>query len=685
MKLISVVIPTYNCGAYIADAIDIVLNQTYKNIEIIIVDDGSGDDTKDILRRYAKFNTIKFLSQNNKGPAAARNMGVKEAAGEYVAFLDADDLWEKDKLEKSVYFMEHGGFDWIATGLKKITMDGQVLDERLMKKDAYGYNAATGELYDLKKRVFSYKFGLPVHAPTLVIRKHCFEKSGLFDESLLIHEDTDLVLRFQQDGLKGGFLNEMLTIYRYRPTSITKNRFVDNADQMYKVAKKHAKKLGLHNKDVKRDYSQLLWEVASRYYIEKKLLLTLKFTIMSMFYQQDMLKMIKIKKYAVKSITRDRGLQNPKRILYYEPCSGFGGSSNAIANLIKHLNRREYCPMLAIRHCGPQLESIKDVDVIKLKDYPIAPNNMASLAYVIFNAMIETVRIYILIKTKKVAVVHINVNLISGIPPAIASGIAGIPCICHLRQTRRLIRREKILVPWITRFIVLNGHAYDIYKQDIPEEKLKLIYDGVDLDSLSGVAHGRFKKEMNFNSDQLVGMVGRIVKGKGQREFILAAKAVLEKRPKTKFVIIGDSAGTADGYMGEIRTLVRERGLEGNITLTGWRKDMKDIMADLDVLVQATTTFPEGFGLTIIEAMALSKPVIATDIPGPSDIVDDGRTGFLVPAGDIASMARQMLCLLEDGELCRKMGSEGRRLVEKKFDVRNTVQNIEAIYKVLLS
>lgn len=98
--LISVVIPTYNRAHYVCEAIDSVLAQTYKNIEIIAVDDGSTDNTKDIIQQYSS--RIKYIYQNNAGPSAARNNGIKQSNGDLIAFLDSDDIWLAEKLERQV-------------------------------------------------------------------------------------------------------------------------------------------------------------------------------------------------------------------------------------------------------------------------------------------------------------------------------------------------------------------------------------------------------------------------------------------------------------------------------------------------------------------------------------------------------------------------------------------------------
>ena len=102
--LVSVIIPTYNSSQYIKEAIDSVLAQTYKNFEIIVIDDGSTDNTKEVLAPY--LSVIKYIYKNNGGPASARNRGIKEANGEFVAFLDADDVWKPDRLARGVDILD---------------------------------------------------------------------------------------------------------------------------------------------------------------------------------------------------------------------------------------------------------------------------------------------------------------------------------------------------------------------------------------------------------------------------------------------------------------------------------------------------------------------------------------------------------------------------------------------------
>lgn len=187
--LVSVIIPAFNSEKYIADAIDSILEQTYKNLEIIIVDDGSTDNTAETVRRYISIQTtdhrpqtIRYIYQENKGPAAARNRGIKEAKGEYIAFLDSDDIWLPEKLELQIRcFLDNNPLGFIYTGYYAIDESREVLGMGNIKNF-------------LKKEVFKKLFLKNVisTASTVMVKKECFDVVGLFDENLAVAEDWDM-------------------------------------------------------------------------------------------------------------------------------------------------------------------------------------------------------------------------------------------------------------------------------------------------------------------------------------------------------------------------------------------------------------------------------------------------------------------------------------------------------------
>jgi glycosyltransferase involved in cell wall biosynthesis len=189
--LVSVVTPTYNSGNFIAQAIQSVLEQTYQHHEVIVIDDGSTDETKDVLRGFNSY--IKYLYQENRGPSAARNAGIRAARGKYICFLDADDLWVANKLEVQLAFMEHHcDIGLVFSDFEEFDADrilrGSFLAEKVFRYDIVSEIPIREAFMKLVMENF-------IPTSTIMVRKECFEKVGLFDESLRSVEDRDMLLR----------------------------------------------------------------------------------------------------------------------------------------------------------------------------------------------------------------------------------------------------------------------------------------------------------------------------------------------------------------------------------------------------------------------------------------------------------------------------------------------------------
>lgn len=182
--LVSVIIPSYNQADFIDEAIGSVLNQQYANLEIIVVDDGSTDNTKCLLEKYQS--KITYIFQENKGPSSARNRGLICAKGEYIAFLDADDLWTSQKLNLQIQAIrEDNAIGIVGCGFYVIDKTGKIVKTWVPKK----YRDEDSFLSDLRIRNI---FGNPSVA---LMRRECLEKVGVFKEHLRFGEDWDMWLR----------------------------------------------------------------------------------------------------------------------------------------------------------------------------------------------------------------------------------------------------------------------------------------------------------------------------------------------------------------------------------------------------------------------------------------------------------------------------------------------------------
>ena len=202
-----------------------------------------------------------------------------------------------------------------------------------------------------------------------------------------------------------------------------------------------------------------------------------------------------------------------------------------------------------------------------------------------------------------------------------------------------------------------------------------MVPDGTDLATLAETRDSR--------SLCRVGLVGRISPWKGQHIFIQAAALVNQRFPHARFFIIGAALFGEDQYEQEVRQLPRQLGIHENVEFSGFRKDIGRAIAELDLLVHAST-IGEPFGQVIIEGMAAGKPVVATNGGGVPEIVEDGRTGILVPMADIEAMASAICRILSDPASAKAMGLRARQSVADHFTIEQTARRVEAVYAELL-
>lgn len=194
---VSVIIPTYNRSKYLINCLDSVFSQSFKDFEIIVVDDGSTDNTLSILDKYA--HKINYIKQKNLGVSSARNCGIKNSKGIWLAFLDSDDLWHKDKLRYQIDYLDKNEGALICHTDEKWYKNGLYINQMDKHKKSGG-------------RLFVKSLQMCMISPSSVmIKKDLFDKIGLFDESLPACEDYDLWLRITSQ-YDIGFIDKSLVI-----------------------------------------------------------------------------------------------------------------------------------------------------------------------------------------------------------------------------------------------------------------------------------------------------------------------------------------------------------------------------------------------------------------------------------------------------------------------------------------
>lgn len=227
--LVSVVVAAYNMAAYLPLAVQSALGQTYQNIEVLVVDDGSTDGTRDLVGPLLEDRRLKYFFQRNEGQASAKNRGVREARGQFIAFLDADDIWEREKLEKQIpLFLRSAAVGVVYSRVAYIDETGKdlgIADNELFRGRVSG---------PLLIRNF-IGFG------TSVVRAECFERLEGFDESITMGIDYDLWLRLSTQ-YEFDFVDRPLLRYRVWPGQMSgncKGRYASGIAIMQRFLEQH--------------------------------------------------------------------------------------------------------------------------------------------------------------------------------------------------------------------------------------------------------------------------------------------------------------------------------------------------------------------------------------------------------------------------------------------------------------
>lgn len=232
---VSIIMPCYNASKYLAQAIDSALNQTYTNLELIIINDGSTDNSENIILSYKKKDSrIQYYYQSNQGVSSSRNKGLKLASGNIIAFLDTDDVWEPINLEikiKALY--SNPNVSWVYSDLF-------LADESLSKSYVLIGGDDTNTVDSLLSRT-----GDVIYTPSgTIFNRECFFKSNItFDSNTNSSEDWDLCLRITAAGYKAKRILQPLWTYRILPTSLSRN--INNLTKGNLYVLKKADKQGL--------------------------------------------------------------------------------------------------------------------------------------------------------------------------------------------------------------------------------------------------------------------------------------------------------------------------------------------------------------------------------------------------------------------------------------------------------
>jgi glycosyltransferase involved in cell wall biosynthesis len=223
---VSVIVPAYNSGPYLAAALRSVFEQDYQPMEVIVVDDGSTDETASIAR---SFKDITYIFQSNRGPSSARNTGIGMSQGDFIAFLDADDCWPENKLRAQVLHLIENPETEVVMG--RIQCMGLLTDK---EKEKIKFEKPDNTM-------------ISINLGSGIFKKSVFDKVGFFDEALRYYEDHDWFLRAREQRTTMIILKQVTLLYRKHGDSLSRKRKKTDPNMLHILKKSLERRRGKNN------------------------------------------------------------------------------------------------------------------------------------------------------------------------------------------------------------------------------------------------------------------------------------------------------------------------------------------------------------------------------------------------------------------------------------------------------
>lgn len=390
-------------------------------------------------------------------------------------------------------------------------------------------------------------------------------------------------------------------------------------------------------------------------------------------------------------------MSRPKRILYLENAFGWGGAAICLKLMAQHLDRSKYLPVITTPHNDANYATYGEVSTwyhipdrrfdknALVKKYHV-PSKLASIANYAANIIPYALRLCALVKREQIDLIHLNNEPINNMAGVIAARMCGIPCVSHVRgwvmwnspMSRRLYNSVDHVITvadWVRESVLALGMS---------ENRVQTINDGRILDEfLRPLDLDKTRESLGVEPGQLaVGMVGLLIPWKGHQVFLDAAEILQRTHPECILLVIGDAPANYNEYGKGLLVQARERSLF-NVRFVGRRGDIPDVMRALDVVVHASIE-PDPYPNVVIEGMAAGKPVIASELGGPPEMINHLVNGMLLEPNNPIVLAESIGSLLDKPELRSSLGDEAKKTAFAKWSIHNHICQVEKVYDNLL-
>ena len=386
-----------------------------------------------------------------------------------------------------------------------------------------------------------------------------------------------------------------------------------------------------------------------------------------------------------------------------------GGTAISTTMLIKNLDRSKFHVAVVSCGSGPAAASIANYADeyynLKTGSYPFLRKMKNGKLREDFPARFHLIKWLIMsiwklnrwLRKQKIDLIHTN-SFQFGLIAGVAGRLAKIPSVWHIRTPQDMAWRrggpflvEGYLASWLATKFIANSYFTEATFHKSWKKKSIVIWNAIEMERIiKNQRPGKLCQISNVSKeDKLVGVLGIIEKRKGMDRFIKMAAKLSQMRKDVKFVIVGGHIGGELGKVSQavkddLLKLAEELGVIERLYFTGKIDNAPYYIGDMDAFFMCSQPDTETFGLVVIEAMAANVPVVAFNNDAMSEIIIDGKTGFLVPDGDIDLATKHISRILTDDSLVQEITKEALNRVENNFDIPILINNIQKLYHTIL-
>jgi len=686
--LISIVIPTKNREKDLIECIESIVKQTALPNELIIIDDGNISIAKKNLIQYLLQNSdiiFQYFKKEIADSSESRNLGAKKASGEIILFLDDDVILNKNYIEKIIKVYEENKENEKLAGVGgMINAREKSFIEKIFDRTFFLHSSKPWSIlpwgfqtwkYDLKKEEKTdWLPGCNCSFRKEIFRKYQFKSLQVGRVGL---EEIEFCWQIIKDGYYF-IITPFAKLVHKEPPIAQETAFLSG----WKEGFNRFLIFELHVKKTLKNYFCFL--IANLGWIIRKWLAIFREPKLASKHFLYSLGLIKgnfdfIRKFLWKK--KESQIKKIK-ILQIITLSEWGGVQRVCFDLIKNLDKKKFQVEVACKPGGILIEKLKEIEI---RVYSINSFRRGIFPINDFKTLIS---LYRLIKKRKYDIVHCH-STKAGVLGRTAARLAGVKKIYftvhgwgfynegEYSWIKRIIEfLEKITAKCSTRIICVseNDKKEGIKRKIAEKDKFLVIKNGIDW-KVEG-SKEKTRGKLGLKEDEIAfGMIGRLVYQKNPLMFLRTAKEIIKIYQKAKFILIGGGS-----LFQECQNFIKKNRLENNIFLLGKKlpDEIRELLLGFDVFV--LTSKYEGLPLTIIEAMFAGLPIIATNVGGVSELIEDGKNGFLVNLNSIEELVQKMIYFIENPKERKEMGKKSQKVAEENFTLDKMIKKYESLY-----